>query len=96
MPALKKALLFLTVNFLGFSVPAVYFYIGIYTGILPTDDQAAMTLVQQRLFFGSTVTWLICAVFSVAYFFLKGKAGLMFLWAAFIIPMLYGLSVLMA
>ncbi len=93
---LKKALLFIGVNFLGFSVPTIYFYVGIFTGVFATDDQTAITLAQQELFFGSTITWLICALFSLSYFFLKGKAGLMFLWAAFVIPMLYGLSVLIS
>lgn len=96
LAVIKKAALFVTINILGFSVPALLFVSSVALNILPTDDPATAGMIRDMLFHGSTKLWMVCAVFSVAYFFLKGRAGRMFLWAPVAVPVIYGLSVLVS
>lgn len=92
----KKIALFVFANILGFSVPTLLFLGGVTLNLFPADDPQAAAVVQNELFHGSIITWMVCAVFSVSYFFLKGRAGLMFLWAPVVLPLLYGLKVLVS
>lgn len=91
---LKQIFLFIAVNALGFSSSTLTFLIGLQLGRFDASSEESMTLVQDKLFMGTTITWIVCALFSVLYFVFDGRWGKIFLASAFIIPMLYGLSVI--
>ncbi|MCB1532839.1 MAG: hypothetical protein KDJ35_08215 [Alphaproteobacteria bacterium] len=91
---IKKILLFLFVNFLGFSSPTLVFILSSKFGIFADKDPAALSAIQEQLFGGTNMTWLVCAFFSFAYFVFDGFWGRFFLWSAFTVPLLYGLSVM--
>ena len=97
MSTFSKIIAFLLVNTLGFFSPLVCSWIGFRTGLLSGESPGFDAQHFQNWFLtGVMVTWLVCAIFSLASFFLHGKARLFFLWAPVIVPMIYGLSVLYA
>lgn len=93
--SIQKILLFLFVNALGFSSSTITFVIGLKLGRLSAENEGAISLIQEKLFLGSSITWIVCALFSVCYFFFDGRWGKAFLWSAFVIPFAYGLSVVL-
>lgn len=92
---IKKIVLFLFVNALGFASSTANFFLGVQLGRFAAADAATIDFVQQKLFLGTSVTWIVCAVFSIGYFFFEGIWGKAFLWSAFILPCLYGLKVVL-
>ena len=93
---LKKVILFLFINILGFGSSTIIFLIGMKLGRFSAVDEATIALVQDKLVLGTTMTWIVCAVFSISYFFFEGRWGKIFLWSAFVFPAVYGLNVLLA
>lgn len=97
MPSFAKIVTFLLVNALGFFSVGILYVLGKLTGAISPNDPAFDAAAFQHLFLtGTMMTWLVCAFFSLAYFFLKGKSRLVFLWTPVIVPLAYGLSVLFA
>jgi hypothetical protein len=97
MPSFTKIVVFFLVNALGFFSPGVLYVLGKLTGAISPDDPAFDAVAFQQWFLtGTMMTWIVCALFSLSYFFLKGKAKLFFLWAPAVVPYVYGLSVLFA
>jgi len=95
MPSFSKIVIFVLVNAIGFSSIFILYPLGLVTGIISPDDPAFDALAFQRWFLtGTMMTWVVCALFSFSYFFLKGIAKRIFLWAPVVVPMTYGLSVL--
>ncbi|MBP7722649.1 MAG: hypothetical protein KA155_08950 [Alphaproteobacteria bacterium] len=95
MKHVSKILAFLVVNAAGFmSVPLCFITVtklGLLT--MPRED-VELDAFKTQFMHGTYMTWLVCAVFSVAYFFIKGKERLLFLWAPLVVPVSYGLYVL--
>ncbi|HQX27303.1 MAG TPA: hypothetical protein PKX38_05125 [Alphaproteobacteria bacterium] len=95
MKHVSKILAFLVVNAAGFmSVPLCFILVtklGLLT--MPRED-LELEAFKTQFMHGTYMTWLACAVFSVAYFFIKGKERLFFLWAPLVVPVSYGLYVL--
>jgi hypothetical protein len=95
MFTVDKILLFLLANTLGFLSVGLCFGIGVLTHAIDLSDPAFDPHVFYTKFVtGTIMTWLVCAVFSVLWFFLKGRIALLFLWMPVVIPFVYGLSVL--
>lgn len=97
MNHLTKILAFLTINIAGFMSVPLCFIVVTKLGLLavPRED-VELDAFKTQFMHGTYMTWLVCAVFSVAYFFLKGKERLFFLWAPLVVPVAYGLYVLFA
>lgn len=94
MNLVLKFIAFLICNAVGFFSTAICFAIGIYTGLISPDDATFDMASFERWFMtGVMVTWAICAVFSLAYFFIQGKMRFVFLLAPALVPLAYGLSV---
>jgi hypothetical protein len=95
MSGARRILLFLITNTLGFLGVGICFYIGILTHTLdlsdPSFDAASF---KSRFIMGTMTAWLICAVLSFGWFFMKGRLRFVFLWAPALVPIIYGLSVL--
>jgi hypothetical protein len=97
MNTLLKILTFLMVNTLGFHAVPFCYLLGVRFGLInltnPNFDEHAF---QAHFVHGGYMTWLVCALFSVAFFFFRGKERYFFLLAPLIIPFCYGLSVILA
>ncbi|MGB4056480.1 MAG: hypothetical protein WBK77_00135 [Alphaproteobacteria bacterium] len=93
MSKMSRIIPFLIVNTLGFlSVPITY-HMTFATGIIAADNPGFDPEAFKTYFLqGTFLTWIVCALFSIAYFFVKGKERLIFLWAPVVIPMAYGLK----
>jgi hypothetical protein len=91
----QKLIYFILANAIGFfSVPLCY-YIGLSTGALsPSDPNLDINAFRTWFLGGTMLTWMVCCLFSFAYFFFAGKMRLVFLLAPAIAPVAYGLSVL--
>lgn len=95
MNHLSKILAFLIVNAAGFMSVPLCFIVVTKLGLLkmPSENLELYSFKTQFMH-GTYMTWLVCAIFSFAYFFLKGKERLLFLWAPLAVPVSYGLYVL--
>jgi len=91
MSVFKKVILLILVNILGFSGIALCYTLGLVAGIIAADNTDFDT---PHFFFQASLTWGVCALFSLSYIFLKGKYALLFLWAPVFIPLFYGLSII--
>jgi hypothetical protein len=97
MNIILKIAIFLIVNTIGFSAVPFCYILGVRSGALDISDPNFDVAVFQTRFLHSTyLTWTVCAVFSLAFFFLKGKEKYLFLALPVIVPMAYGLSVIFA
>jgi hypothetical protein len=79
MKHVSKILAFLLVNAAGFmSVPLCFILVtklGLLT--MPRED-LELEAFKTQFMHGTYMTWLTCAIFSIAYFFIKGKERLFF------------------
>ncbi|MGQ0527905.1 MAG: hypothetical protein ACT4OY_07775 [Alphaproteobacteria bacterium] len=95
MTRFQKIALFVLINALGFLSPSFCYYIGITTGaIAPSSPDFDISTFRLWFFPGITMTWAVCALFSLAFFFIRDNGRWLFLLAPLVIPVLYGLSVL--
>lgn len=84
---------FLIANAVGFFSSHVCYLIGLKSGIISNPE---FDLVNLPFFFQAiNVTWMICAVFSLASFFTEGWTRNFFLLAPIIFPLGYGLRLLL-
>lgn len=95
MQDIKKILIFIAINAFGFFSVGICFALGTLTGLINGSELTLNTIEFQKWFFtGTILTWLVCAVFSLSYFFIRSKLRFLFLWAPVFIPFGYGLSIL--
>ena len=89
-------LLFLFANLLGFSAAAISYNLAVMSGTLdPSLPETIGTDALRNDFFqGTMITWAVCAVFSLGFFFAKGKERYLFICVPAIVPMIYGFNVL--
>lgn len=86
---------FLIANILGyFAMPFCYF-LGVRLGEIPLSDPNFNPAALHRIMAVGTMTWVICGLFSLAFFFLKGREKYFFLAAPVLFPLGYGLNVLL-
>ena len=87
--------IFIAANILGFLGISLAYNLGISLNLLDIDSQSNHTAaLQQQFFTGASLTWLVCAVFSISFLFLHNNARLIFLTAPVILPFGYGLGTL--
>lgn len=90
-----KIAAFLASNLIGFFSVVICYVVGLRTGLL---DLSAPSFDPEyfRIYFftGIPAVWLICALLSIAFFFVKNQARFIFLLAPLVTPMAYGFSVL--
>lgn len=87
--------LFVIANVLGFfSMPFCYF-LGMRLGRIAIDNPNFNVQILHHLFMVGTITWFVCALFSIAFFFLKGREKYFFLVAPVLFPLLYGFKVIL-
>lgn len=84
-----KILLFLIFNLAGFFATSLLFVISLKLGVITADN---IDQFSPSIFLGASLTWLTCALYSVAYFFIKGKMKFFFLSAPLVFPLSYGIT----
>lgn len=93
MKTLNQALILLVFNFVGFWATALVYFLG--TRALGLVDVQVPDFNEANLFHTYFLhvytTFLICAIFSVSFLFLKDKMRYLFLGAPLAIPTIYGL-----
>jgi hypothetical protein len=82
-------------NVIGFFSVHFCYVIGVKTGMLPITDPNFNPGDLRYFFHVIITTWMVCAVFSLAFLFLKGTLRYLFLLAPAVIPMAYGFKVLL-
>ncbi len=89
-------ILFLLANALGFSAASISYNLAVISGRLDPaiPEQIGIEVLRNDFFQGTMITWLMCCLFSVGFFFAKGKERYLFLCVPAIIPMVYGFNVL--
>lgn len=90
-----RILLLAAANTAGFFTMAFCYFLGVRSGRLEIGSPSFNAAALHHDFTIGMATWAVCAAFSLAYLFLKGKERLFFLWAPVVIPLGYGLSVLL-
>lgn len=88
--------LFLMANLLGFSAASISYNIAVISGKLDPalPEQIGIEVLRNDFFQGTLITWLVCGLFSIGFFLVKGKERYLFLCVPAIIPMFYGFNVL--
>lgn len=84
-----KVLAFLAVNIIGSWMGAALFYVLLLVGFV---DLEADPVFAHWFLLNVMFTWMVCAVFSISFFFLSGWWKYFFLAAPVVIPILTGMA----
>ncbi|MCC6598726.1 MAG: DUF4179 domain-containing protein [Alphaproteobacteria bacterium] len=91
---LRDAFLFLLANAIGFSSPTLAYYTASLTGFFVPGDTGGHQILLHEFYQGTLMTWMVCALFSLGFFFVRGPLRYIFLLVSAFIPFAYGFSVL--
>ncbi|MBL4804127.1 MAG: hypothetical protein JKY71_04615 [Alphaproteobacteria bacterium] len=96
MRRIVDIILFIFANLLGFSSTAISYNFAYLSGLIDTafPETIGEDVLYNDFFLGTIITWAVCAVFSLGFFFAKGKERYLFLCVPVIVPMIYGFNVL--
>jgi hypothetical protein len=95
MLSIRRLLAFISANAIGFFSPMFCYYVATITKMHSVSDPGFNAEEFRSWFLGGIMmTWLICAIFSLGYFFADGKSRVIFLLAPILVPVIYGFSVL--
>ncbi len=85
-----KVLLFFSVNALGFYIsPLMVIFVSATDLVDMSNPDFNAVLFQHDVFFKHYMTWMVCALFSFSFFFLKGMWRYIMLGAPVAIPLIY-------
>ncbi len=91
----SRIILLVAANAAGFFATGFCYYLGVRIGKLDINHPDFNAALLHHNFTMGMTTWAVCAVFSFAFLFLKGKEKYFFLLAPVVFPLAYGLSVLL-
>ena len=95
MRPIRDTLLFLLANLAGFMGPPLAYNAAIFSGwFSPAAIETDPATFQASFFSGTTITWALCAIFSLGFFMMHSKMRMLFLLVPALAPLAYGLSVL--
>ena len=91
---MKKTLinvaLFFLINALGFSMStAIVLFVTTFNFVDLTAAELNVEQFKYDIFYKHSVTWMVCALFSFSFFFLKGMWRYIMLLAPVVIPFIY-------
>ncbi|MCC7304740.1 MAG: hypothetical protein IT558_00610 [Alphaproteobacteria bacterium] len=93
---MTRILSFLLANIIGFFSVALCYLIGQRTGAISMDHPSFDAAQFKTVFMGGIMlTWAVCALFSLASLFVRGKMRFVFLLAPIVVPLAYGFAVLL-
>ncbi|MEM7679387.1 MAG: hypothetical protein AAF182_00060 [Pseudomonadota bacterium] len=73
---------------------SINFLIAVQLGVFENRQEDTVLVLRDVFFNNTTSIWMVCAIFSLAYFFVEKPANYVFLASAFVVPFLYGFTVL--
>lgn len=92
MGFLPSFLLLLITNAVGFSVgPILYVLTIVKFRMIEISEAGFNPAVEKQYMMMTTMTWFICALFSLSALFLKGQWKLLFGFAPVAVPLIYDL-----
>tara|TARA_R110001592_G_scaffold144484_2_gene367614 strand:- start:1436 stop:1735 length:300 start_codon:yes stop_codon:yes gene_type:complete len=95
MKTYKKLFLFFVCNALGFNIGPVIYVLSLKFDWVNSQAIAeAGGNLESALIFGPSVTWLVCALFSFAIFFVRKSWRTIFLLAPIFVPLIHALVML--
>jgi fluoride ion exporter CrcB/FEX len=95
MVNVKKIFAFLLANVVGFFSVGICYMIGLYAEEIEANSpNFNAEHFEEKFLTGTILVWAVCAALSLAYFFLEGKKGWVFLALPAILPLCYGLFVI--
>jgi hypothetical protein len=95
MNFIRDLILFFLANTLGFFGAALAYHFAILVGIAPSAAALAAVPQLNDYFLSATmIVWIICALLSIGFFFIKDQARYIALLLPALAPFFYGLSVL--
>jgi hypothetical protein len=89
-----KFFIWIICNIVGFFSASISYHLGIASGTIPVTETGVDPAIIRHAFSQIMLTWIVCGIFSLAGLFLKDKTALFFLMAPAVIPLGYGLSLL--
>lgn len=92
--ALRDVFLFVLANGIGFSGSALAYHAAVLSGIYVPDETGVHQVLLHGFYQGTMMTWMICALFSLGFFFVRSPVRYVFLMASALLPFAYGLSIL--
>lgn len=92
--ALRDIVLFVLANGAGFSGAALAYHAAVVTGLFVPGETGAHRVLMHQFYQGTMMTWMICALFSLCFFFIRGNARFFFLLASALLPFSYGMAIL--
>ncbi|MCK5384269.1 MAG: hypothetical protein KAJ29_01740 [Alphaproteobacteria bacterium] len=110
MQTLKKLILFFGCNIIGFSLFPLLYVISIKTGIIDINAEdfdtsnfflstaeisGVGTIPVPIMLSFPTLTWIICALFSLSYFFVSKRWRRFFLLAPILLPFMHGFVIML-
>lgn len=104
MNILKKLILFFGSNIIGFFLPTLLYYLTLKLRLVDFEAEGfditgfyydlSGDVPLPTMIFIPIITWVICAIFSFAYFFVSKKWQRLFLIAPAILPLLHSIIIL--
>ena len=96
MIAVRDIFIFVLINIIGFfAAPIIYHSTG-FTGLFsPAMVEENIGAFQSSFFVGTMITWAVCAVMSIGFFFIDGKFRNVLIALPIVVPFIYGLNVLL-
>ncbi len=95
MKPVRDTLLFLFANLAGFTGAPLAYNVAVLSGwFSPATIETDPAAFQASFFSGTTITWALCAIFSLGFFMIHSKMRMLFLLIPVLVPLAYGLSVL--
>lgn len=95
MNHLYNFILFIIANSAGFFSISLIYHLSIALGIFKLDnallDNGAL---QEHYFTGTTLAWMVCTALSLGFFIIRDNSRWLFLLLPLLLPIAYGLSVL--
>ena len=91
----KDILLFLLANTVGFFGTGIAYHLAVSTNLfVPTEEIIQSGVIKDHFLTATMFVWLGCALLSIGYFFYKEKGRGLILLVPALLPIFYGLSVL--
>lgn len=93
MPDIKKIALFIAVSLLGFFSVSIVLYSANFTGTMPDAiPDESLALFRSTYFGGTMWAWIAGVAMALGYFFVRGKARIILLWAPVLLPMIFAIG----
>ena len=93
---IRDILTFVITNSIGFFAAPIIYHLAIMVGIFsPAMVESNTGAFQSSFFSGTLMTWAVCALISISFFFIDGKLRALIMALPILVPLIYGFNVLL-